>query len=102
MLTLLEYKGVEELKKIELVPGLTHCIEMVAKREYATVLRQLLMPRKRNKELEEKAGVLRLFLESADFQQLRLESEKRLVEGKKVLFVVCLEKGVLKYEMRVT
>ena len=60
------------------------------------------MPCKRNKEPEEKAEILRLFLESADFKQLRSESERRLVEGKKVLFAVYLEKGALKYEMRVT
>jgi len=90
------------MKKIGLIPDLTHCIETVTNREYATVLRQLLTPGKGNKELEEKAEVLRLFLESVDFKQLRLESERRLVEGKKVLFAVYLEKGALKYEMRVT
>ena len=74
----------------------------MAKREYATVLSQLLTPGKRTKELEEKAEILRLFLESADFKQLRSESERRLVEGKKVLFAVYSEKGALKYEMRVT
>lgn len=90
------------MEKLELTPDLTHCIETVAKREYAAVLRQLLTPGKGNEELEEKGEVLRLFLESADFKQLRSESERRLAEGKKVLFAVYLEKGVLKYEMRVT
>ena len=90
------------MKKIELIPDLKHCIETVANREYATVLRQLLTPEKGNKELEEKVEILRLFLESADFKQLRAESERRLVEGKKVLFAVYLEKDELKYEMRVT
>lgn len=44
--------------KIELVPDLTHCIETVAKREHAAVLKQLLTPRKGNKELEEKLEIL--------------------------------------------
>jgi len=74
----------------------------VANREYAVALRQLLTPGKENKELEEKAEALRLFLESADFKQLRAESEQRLAEGKKVLFAVHLENGMLKYELRVT
>ena len=74
----------------------------MAKREYATVLSQLLTPGKRNKELEEKAEILRLFLKSADFKQLRSESERRLVEGKKVLFTVYSGTGALKYGMRVT
>ena len=30
--------------KIELVPDLTHCIETVAKREHAEVMKQLLAP----------------------------------------------------------
>jgi len=50
--------------QIELVPDLDHCIETMAKRELAVVLKQLLTPRKGNKELEEKLEILRLFLES--------------------------------------
>lgn len=38
--------------KIELVPDLSHCIEMVAKREHAAVFKQILAPRQGNKELE--------------------------------------------------
>ncbi|MFC2046922.1 hypothetical protein ACFLTK_01415 [Chloroflexota bacterium] len=34
----------------ELIPNLTHCIEMVAKREYAWIPKQLLAPREANKE----------------------------------------------------
>ncbi len=37
--------------KIELFPDLDHCIETVAKREHAAVLKQLLTPGKVNKEL---------------------------------------------------
>ena len=88
--------------KIELVPDLTHCIETVAKREHAAVLKQLLAPGKRNKELEEKLEILKLFLETADFKKLRFESEKQLMEGRIVRFVVCLENGMPKHEMHVT
>ena len=86
--------------KIELVPDLSHCIETVAKREHAEVLKQLLTPEGGNKELQEKLEILRLFLETMDFKKLRSESEKQLVEGKKVRFVVYLEDGVPKYDMR--
>ena len=88
--------------KIELVPDLTHCIETVAKREHAEVLKQLLVPGQANKELQEKLEVLRLFLETADFKKLRSESEKQLMEGRTVQFVVYLQDGVPKYEIHVT
>ncbi len=52
-------------------------------------------------ELAEKAEILRLFLESADFNKLRAESEKHLLAGRKVKFLVHLERGQPKYEMQV-
>lgn len=88
--------------KIELIPDLTHCIETVAKREHAEVMKQLLASGRANKELREKLEVLRLFLETADFKKLRSESEKQLTEGRAVRFVVYLDDGVPKYEIHVT
>jgi len=88
--------------KIELVPDLTHCIETLAKREHAAVLKQLLTPEKVNKELEERLEILRLFLERADFQQLRAESERQIMKGRRAKFVVYLDNGVLKHEMHIT
>ena len=87
--------------KVELIPNLTYCIETVAKKEHAVVLKRLLKPGQGNKELEEKLEILRLFLETADFKQLRAKSEKRFMEGRKVKFVVYLDNDV-KYEMQVT
>jgi hypothetical protein len=86
---------------VELFPDLMYCIETMANREHAAVLKQLLTPGQRNKELEEKLEILRLFLETADFKQLRAESEKRFMEGRKIKFVVYLDNDV-KYEMQVT
>ena len=87
--------------KIGLFPDLDNCIEMVAKREYAAVLKQLLSQKQRNKKLEEKLEILRLFLETVDFAKLRAESERQLMEGKAVRFVVCLENGMPKYEIEI-
>ena len=87
--------------QIELFPDLSHCIETVAKREHTAVLKQLLTLGRRNKELKEKLEILSLFLETADFQELRAESEKRLMEGKKVKFVVYRDKDV-KHEIQIT
>ena len=62
-------------------------------------MKQLLTPGQGNKELEEKSEILRLFLETADFKQLRAESEKRLTEGRMIRFIVYLENGAPQYEM---
>ena len=87
--------------RVELIPDLSHCIETVAKREHTTVSKQLLASAQRNRELEEKLEVLKLFLETGDFEKLRAESERRLLEGKKVKFIVYRDRGV-KCEMQVT
>ena len=76
-------------------------METQAKRRFNQITSELLK-KGENKELMEKLGTLRLFLESADFNKLRSESEKHLIEGKKVKFILHLEKGKLKYEMKVT
>jgi hypothetical protein len=89
----------KDMIKIELIPDLENCIETIARREHASTLNKLLKPGRTDKELEEKLETLRIFLETADFKQLRAESEKKLAEGKKVEFTVYLDDGV-KYEMR--
>ena len=88
--------------QIELVPDLEHCIETVARREHAAVSKQLLVFERSNKELEEKLEILRLFLETADFRKLRAESEKQIIEGRAVRFIICLKNGIPEYEMIVT
>jgi len=90
------------MPKIELIPDLEHCIETVVKREYATMLKQLLAPGQADNELQEKAEVLRFFLETADFKRLRSESERQLIERGRVRFVIYLEEGMPKYEIHLT
>jgi len=46
--------------------------------------------------------LLTILLKELDFKQLRYDSEKYIMEGKKVRFVFYMEKGTPKYEMRVT
>ncbi len=75
-------------------------METQAKRQYNQLLRQLL-EKDADSELMEKAEILRLFLESADFNKLRAQSEKHLVEGRKVRFIVHLDRGQPKYEMKI-
>jgi len=76
-------------------------VETKAKRLYNQITKEL-FNKAEEEELKEKLEILRLFLESADFNRLRSESEKNLVEGKNVKFLLCLENGELKYEMKVT
>jgi len=86
---------------IELIPDLSSCIETIARREYAKASKTLLSAAKSDEELEQRAEILRLFLESADFRKLRAGSEKHLLNGKNVKFVVFLDNGQLRYKMQV-
>jgi hypothetical protein len=85
--------------KIELVPDLNHCIETVAKKEYNEIVHRLLSEKAASDELKNKAEILRLFLETADFKKLRAESEPYLLQSEQIRFIVYLKDGVIKYEM---
>ena len=75
-------------------------METQAKRQYNQVLSELL-EKGEQAELAQKLEMLRLFLETADFSKLRNESEKHLVEGRKVKFILYLEEGKPEYEMKI-
>lgn len=90
------------MSTIELTPDLTSCIETVARREYNNATRTLLTATFPDETIKEKAEILRLFLETADFKKLRAESEKHILNGKKVKFVVSLDDEQLRYEMLVS
>ena len=87
--------------QIELAPTLSHGGESTAKDEDERSVREYLRAGEGDKELGQKIELLKSFLESADFPQLRQRSEKLLIEGKDVRFVVSVDKGELVYEMRV-
>ena len=76
-------------------------METQAKRRYNQIASELL-DKGEVGELAERLEIVRLFLESADFNKLRSESEKHLLEGRGVKFILYLEKGKPKYEMKVT
>lgn len=86
--------------KIELIPTLDLCIEGTARQEYKNSAYEYMQSGKRDKKLEKKIELLRIFLETADFRKLRAESEKQLIEGKKVRFILTSEKGKPRYEMK--
>jgi hypothetical protein len=86
--------------KIELVPTLDLCIEGAARQEYKKSADEYMRNVGKDRKLEEKIELLRMFLESTDFRKLRAESEKHLIEGEKVKFVLYWEKGKPRYEMK--
>ncbi len=88
--------------KIELVPNLDHCIETVARRKCDELARILLESQTCNSEVTEQLELLRLFLETADFKKIRAESEKYLISGHNVQFIVYFDKNALQYKMHMT
>ncbi len=82
-----------------MAPDLSHCIETVAKKEYRETVQRLLSAEELGDKCEEKAKILRLFLQVADFRKLRAESEAHLLQGERIRFMVYLEDGMVKYDM---
>ena len=85
--------------KIVLTPTVSRCIETIAKREYWKNVNLYLKKREEDKGLEEKIELLRSFLETVDFTNLRRESEKHIINGKQVEFIVSNKNKKLLYEM---
>lgn len=86
---------------IELIPTASRCIETTAKREYWKSVNAYLKKDIEDRGLEEKIELLRGFLERADFSMLRQQSEKHIVEGKRVVFTLFIRNGEPAYEMAV-
>ena len=87
--------------RIELVPTLSHCVESAAKEEYENSLGKYLWTHGHDEDLQDRLELVLAFLQSVDFRQLRRESEKHLVEGRDVRFVLYMEEGEPRYEMHV-
>jgi len=84
---------------IELFPSLLHCIETTAREEFWNSVNQYMKSGREDKKLEEKIELLKAFLESMDFKKLRSQSEKYLVEGKMVKFIICRKADKLDCQM---
>jgi len=75
--------------------------EGTARQEYLKSTDEYMRKGQKDRKLEEKIELLRMFLETMDFRKLRAESEKYLVEGKAVKFILTSVKGKPEYEMKV-
>ena len=84
---------------IELFPSLSHCIETTAREEFWSSVNQYMESDREDKKLGEKIELLKAFLESMDLRKLRSQSEKYLVDGKRVKFVISWRKGKPSYEL---
>lgn len=87
--------------RIELVPNLSSCIETVAKKEFRRLVADYFRAGETDTEFEEKFELLRTFLNSTDFRELRRDSEKYLRQGKSVKFILFWKEGKADYELEV-
>jgi hypothetical protein len=87
---------------IELFPSLSHCIETTAREEFRNSVNQYMEIGCEDKKLEDKIELLKAFLESMDFKKLCSQSERYLIQGKRVKFVICWKEGKPSYEMVVS
>jgi len=87
---------------VELIPSLSHCIETVAKEEYWSSVNKFMEGEQEDKELQQRIELLKAFLESMDFRRLRRESEKHLIQGKTVKFIIYWRENKPSYDMVVT
>jgi hypothetical protein len=85
--------------EIVLEPDLSRCIETAAREEFSHCTRLLLEGESRS-GLVERTELLRLFLETADFGELRRVSEPLLAEGRRVRFTVYDDGGVPHYRLQ--
>ena len=89
------------MPRVKLQPELSHCIETVARDEYGRGLRALLAG-EGDEQLAERTELLRRFLETADFSDLRRRSERHLLRGKKVTFTVYTDEEAVRYSLEVS
>ncbi len=85
--------------RIVLAPTVSHCIETVAKSEYWKNVNNYLKKRREDKRLEGKIELLMSFLETADFANLRRQSEEHILHGKQVKFIVTIKNKKIHYDM---
>jgi hypothetical protein len=89
------------IDRIILVPDLSSCIETTARKAHRERLNLLLSGNQNDTRLKTEITILEQFLETADFRKLRAESEKHLVDAKKVEFILYLQNNSVKYDLKI-
>jgi len=93
-------RGKGQPTEIILEPNLSRCIETTAREEFERGVR-LLLDGEDRPGLTERTELLRSFLETADFGELRRISEPLLAQGLRVTFSVFLERSAVRWRMDV-
>jgi len=76
------------------------CVETQAKRVYNETVNELLKE-PHNKYFQQRLKTIGLFNGKADIPKLRAESEKHLLEGKEVVFIIWQEDGKSRWEINI-
>lgn len=87
--------------RIQLNPTLDRCIETAARQEFAAISAEYVRASESDSELEGKIELVRWFLQSADFRELRSQSEIYLTRGREVRFILTSQGGEARYRMKV-
>ena len=89
------------MTRIELNPTVEECVETMAQRRFHRLTESILRGEKTDNKRLQEVGLLRRFLETADFAGLRAESEKELHSGRRVTFQLTQAHGGVKCRMQV-
>ena len=89
----------EPLYSTNEVPG--KCIKCLGEQELNNCLMQMLRGEEVDEEVQSKYEALVTFLQSPESQQLRIESEKYLSEGKRVTIIIGSKNGKPEYELKI-
>jgi len=76
------------MNPIEFEPGLSTCVETLAKQAYDRTLRTVMQSIHERTDLDERLETLRIFLQKTDFAALRSRYEPHLVAGRRVRVTV--------------
>ncbi len=87
---------------IELCPDLSRCIQTVAREEFWASVNTLMASEQESEDLQQRVELLRAFLESMDFKELRRQSEEHLTQGQRVKFLVYWKQSEPGYDMIVS
>lgn len=90
------------MNRIELCPDLSRCIQTVAREEFWDSVNTLMASEQENEDLQQRVELLRAFLESMDFRELRRQSEEHLTQGQRVKFLVYWKQSEPRYDMIVS
>ena len=90
------------MNRIELSPDLSRCIQTVAREEFWVSVNTLMASEQENEDLQQRVELLRAFLESMDFKELRRQSEEHLTQGQRVKFLVYWKQSEPGYDMIVS